>query len=222
MFMKNVIGVAMLTGLCVAAALLQTKTAMAQCQHGTRRPVSKPVGNPQPIASDSTIDDLFAPPLAAPTNARPPKPLTLELDPAELEFVERLRSAFGSPTDDSIFQGETSAAFAADRRPDDASRARYDDFRQAYRKLSATCSEEIEVEDLEAASASDEVLEAAAWPAHPPVAFDPAAAMSNSLRLSARQLEATAADLEDQADYERADKLRQLAHRLRLEARDSQ
>lgn len=190
--MKNLMLAALVAGLLVLASLMQANIATGE-------------GGDEPRDADATVP--LVGPIVAPSDSVEITPTeaaaevnknTDELEPAELEFIEKLRGKFQSPLEGSIFKPD-----AHERR---------ESFRQAYRELS-------ECQAVAEDAAKPVHRDFADWAPSEEVVLEPAAAVANSLRLSARQLEATAADLEDQNEYDRADKLRQWARRLRQEAR---
>ncbi len=126
---------------------------------------------------------------------------------AELDLLNQIRSEIGSPIDASVF--DVAADVHSDTKTVDRQGASFD---AAYTNAA--------VDDQHRPTPLDDRFEyrSPRWDYHQ---AEPSRQFEASLRDAARRLETTAADLEDAAEFERADLLRNLATKLRRKARQS-
>jgi hypothetical protein len=170
----------------------------------------------EPLPDDGELPSILwpAPSLPAPVDsnrgARSPFPDWMLPEPAELGQLRMIQRQTGSPRKGTIFDDPAPQIGAGTSHPTGCG-VPQDAFGEAYRRLNAQARDSAPLPFAESADA---------WQPGE-VALEGGAAMAAALRQSARQLESTAADLEEQQEYERADRLRQWAKRLRHEARDA-
>jgi len=186
------------------AALIATAWLFARAEPARVRAATQP-------------SDVNQPTMTAKTPATAPTPSAKASPTAEL--VQKIRRQIGSPLDGSVF--ESPGANRAPAGPESCEALEPCEFRDIYERVACDPQSSAQI-------CTEHEIREPSWgprvPGHDTEDWAPESGrrFQQSLRDAARQLEATAADLEDAQAYEDADALRRWAKRLRLDARSGE